>query len=459
MLNSRFLNVFICTLFFSFVMAPAMVAAGAERTVLVSVGNNGDPGNDHSYQPEVTDDGRYVFFVSEATNLVDDDTNGVKDLFRRDMETGDTQRVLFGLDDEEINGQVNEIAISPDGRYVAFTSVAANLTESAAGEQTEVYQLDLDTGQIRRASLSTTGVHPNMDCSNPSISENGQYLVFQSKADNLLGYNNDLNGIESDIFVRDISGETLELVSASTSRPQGQGNSYYPSISDDGKYIAFESWQQVLVSNDTNQVPDIFVRDRETGVTTRVSVSSTGEQANAQCQRPEISGNGRYIVFESTADNLVDGDTNGSRDIFVHDRETGETERVSVSSSGEQADGICEASAISADGRYVIFFSMASNLVPNDTGWSREDFVHDCLTGKTTRASIAADGGDPNGNSGVGFSVSSTGPYAVFVSGATNLVEEEYQYHGAQLIYMRGPLGFRQRTVSLAPIFNILLGR
>ena len=159
--------------------------------------------------------------------------------------------------------------------------------------------------------------------------------------------------------------QTTQRVSVSSAGAQSNGESYAPKISVDGRYIAFASAASNLVSGDTNASDDVFVHDRETGETTRVSVSSTGEEAELGCGDPVISSDGRYVAFGCDASNLVLGDTNGARDVFVHDRKTAQTTRVNINSTGQQAENLGSGNPrISSDGRYVAFASRASNLVP-----------------------------------------------------------------------------------------------
>lgn len=157
------------------------------------------------------------------------------------------------------------------------------------------------------------------------------------------------------------------------------------------------------------------------GITTRVSVASDGTQANAHVDSFEISGAGRYVAFATSANNLISGDTNNTMDVFVHDRQTGQTTRVSVASNGAQQNGDAYACAISSDGRYVAFDSYASNLVSGDTNGVPDIFVHDRQTGQTTRVSVASDG-TPGNLDSAGASISDDGRYVAFSSWANNLV-------------------------------------
>ena len=217
------------------------------------------------------------------------------------------------------------------------------------------------------------------------------------------------------------AGDTTR-VSVASDGTQGNRQSIFSSISADGRYVAFKSFANNLVSGDMNGTWDIFVHDRQTGATTRVSVASDGTQGNNSSESASISGDGRYVAFESFASNLVSGDTNGTWDIFVHDMQTGATTRVSVASDGTQGNSSSEFASISSDGRYVAFESFANNLVSEDTngpGW--EIFVHDMQTGATILVSVASDGTQGNDFSR-SASISGDGRYVAFKSFANNLV-------------------------------------
>jgi|GEM_PF-1585857 len=217
------------------------------------------------------------------------------------------------------------------------------------------------------------------------------------------------------------SWHVVQRVSVASGGTQGNGDSGCPSISADGRYVAFQSYASNLVPGDTNGTWDVFVHDRLTGQTTRVSVASDGTQGNGDSECPSISADGRYVAFASLASNLVPGDTNGTWDVFVHDRLTGQTTRVSVASGGAQGNSGSWCPSISADGRYVAFQSYASNLVPGDTNGVLDVFVHDRLTGQTTRVSVASDGTQGDSYS-FGSSISADGRYVAFSSLASNLV-------------------------------------
>jgi Tol biopolymer transport system component len=218
-------------------------------------------------------------------------------------------------------------------------------------------------------------------------------------------------------------------VSVSTAGTQGMYDSYAVGISGDGRFVAFTSDSPNLVAGDTNERRDAFVHDRSTGETTRVSVSSDGAQAKAGgdpfggSSAVGISADGRYVAFTSDAPNLVAHDTNGAADVFVHDRATGRTTRISVSSGGRQARGESGSAAFSANGRYVAFTSTAPNLVAHDTNRAADVFLHDLRTGRTTRVSVSSAGRQTNrGSESSGPAIGANGRYVAFTSTATNLV-------------------------------------
>src|SRR5260221_1304520 len=198
-----------------------------------------------------------------------------------------------------------------------------------------------------------------------------------------------------------ISAQVTQRVNVKTGGGQGNGGTvaYSMSISADGRYVAFVDNSTDLVQGDTNGFDDIFVRDRIAGTTERVSVATGGAQADGGSQLPSISADGRFVAFESAATNLVSGDTNGLDDVFVRDRVAGTTERVSLSTNGAQAYHLCELPSISADGRYVAFDSAAGGLVPGDTNQRGDIFVRDRIAGTTERESVDSSGVQGSGDS------------------------------------------------------------
>ncbi len=270
------------------------------------------------------------------------------------------------------NESSNPGAISADGRHVAFTSFASDLVPGDTNGSTnlfagiDVFVRDRATGVTERVSVSSTGAEADNSSSSPAISADGRFVAFASGASNLVA--GDTNG-GTDVFVRDRRSGTTERVSLSSAGAQGNNESFAPALSGDGRFVAFTSTASNLVPGDVNGLLDVFVHDRQTGATEPVSVSSTGAQANGINEFPSVSADGRIVAFHSQASNLVARDTNGSDDVFVRDRAAGTTERVSVASDGAQGNDHSRVhqQALSADGRLVAFQSLASNLVPGDT--------------------------------------------------------------------------------------------
>jgi Tol biopolymer transport system component len=254
-----------------------------------------------------------------------------------------------------------------------------------------------------------------------SISEDGRFVVFNSTSDDLVDY--DPTSGCCDLFLRDRKLETTEMVSVSTDGEVGYGTTYESDITPDGRYVVFESWAANLDSSacNANGTGDIYVRDRVAGTTECISFHSDGVTvSNGRSQFPAVSGDGRYIAYTSAADNLVDDDTNGVADVFVHDRHTGETKRISVTDNGDQANGKSVWLDITRDGRFVVFDSAATNLVPDDSNAKLDVFIHDTLASTTRRVSVTSTGAQSDGGSG-SPRISANGQFVVFHSSASNL--------------------------------------
>jgi Tol biopolymer transport system component len=396
--------------------------ASGQRTTRVSVDSAGVQGNGSSSNPAISADGRFVAFDSPASNLVAGDENGWSDVFVHDRATGVTARVSAdpnGLDGNDLSGG-DCTSISADGRFVAFVSAASNLVAGDTNSSYDVFVHDRLTGETSRVSVNSAGVEANASCGNPSISADGRFVAFYSFSTNFDPLETFLS---ADIFVHDCATGVTSLEStAYTGGPAGSCNR--PSISDDGRFVAFYS-SRGIVSGDSNRLGDIFVRDRETGTTTRVSVDSAGSQSNGESYYPSISGDGRFVAFESRASNLVSNDTNDVSEVFVHDRATGITSRVSVDSAGGQQNRSSAKPAISSDGRFVAFVSVASTLVPRDSNATSDVFVHDQATGVTSRVSVDSAGIQGNSRNRYRPSISADGRFVAFQSDASNLVPND----------------------------------
>ena len=362
-------------------------------------------------------DGRYIVFHSYRPSLVRDDRNGVADVFLRDLDRGTTQLVSAAWDGGSADSYAVDASITADGRYVAFYSPAANLLQGDGNGSGDIFVWSREGATLEIVSINSAGRQGNDESLESSISADGRYVAFTSFASNLA--RNDTNG-RSDVFLRDREAGYTERVSVGSDGSQAAGYSWQPSVSADGRYVAFYSTAANLVPDDRGGMADVFVRDRRTRQTRRASEAADGTPANGYSVQPVLSANGRYLAFVSDARNLVPGDTNRLIDVFVKDLETGAVERVSVASGGAQAEGASFEPSISADGRYVAFESFASNLVAGDSNGRTDVFVHDRTTHTTRRVSLAADGRAANGDNWTP-SISADGRFVAFRSDATNL--------------------------------------
>jgi Tol biopolymer transport system component len=239
----------------------------------------------------------------------------------------------------------------------------------------DIFVHDLLSGVTTRVSVATDGTEENMCCSGHAvISANGRYVAFGSSSTNLV--NTDTNG-QMDVFLHDTqSGETTRVsVASNGTEANNKSGDDGIAISADGRFVEFSSWATNLVSGDTNGNEDIFLHDTQSGATTRVSVSTAGLEGNKHSTNPSISADGRYVAFESFSSNFVIGDQYQSPDVFIHDTQTGITRRISGGMNGTEANGGFP--NISADGRYVTFNTQASNIVSSDTNGKLDGFLHE----------------------------------------------------------------------------------
>lgn len=333
--------------------------------------------------------------------------------------TGTTTRV--SVSSAEVPGDASSAvgSISSDGRYVSFISYAQNLVPGDTNGSLDVFVRDRQAGTTRRVNVSSGGLQANGDSSFAAISANGRYVVFDSEAGNLVtGDTND----SDDVFRRDRLTGTTQRVSVSTDEVQATNYSYDPTVSSNGRYVAFSSSANNLVLGDFNGGEDVFVRDLQDGTTRLVSSTAAGRSGNGDSYSDSISADGRYVAFESQAADLVAGDTNASRDVFVRDLQTGRTVRASVSTSGVAGTGPSSDPSISTSGRYVAFTSTA-RLVPADTNSWPDIYVRDLVAGSTRLASVST-AGVPGGAASTAPAISGDGRSVAFESRARNLVAQ-----------------------------------
>ena len=414
------------------VFSPSVALA---RTTIVSVDSAGVQGNGDASGPFLSSTGRYVAFYSAADNLVSGDTNTYADVFVHDRQNGETTRVSLDSLGGEANNASYDPALSADGRYVAFESRASNLVDDDTNIYWDIFVHDRQTGATTRVSVSSSGAESDQENDDATISGDGRMVAFSSRATTLAA--ND-NNAAWDIYVHDRQTGATTRVSVDSSGMEANGDSDDPRISGNGRYVVFESQATNLVTGDINGRDDIFVHDLQTGQTTLVSVDSSGTQANGDSEEPSISDDGRYVAFVSAASNLVSGDTNGYDDVFVHDRQTGQTTRVSLDSSGAQVSGSNTDAFISGDGRVVAFVSYASTLVSGDTNNRGDVFVHDRVSGHTARVSVASDGTQGN-QASFWTGISGNGTCVTFVSTSDNLVSDDNNGKRDAFVFGPGP--------------------
>lgn len=406
----------------------SLLLGGCAFVIPVTLSTSGQQSNGgEASGPAISFTGRVVAFNARATNLVPGDTNASRDVFVRDVATRVTKRVSVTSTGAQAHGDSAAPMLDRDGRMVVFVSSAPDLVPGDTNGVQDVFVHDRTTGVTRRVSVASNGAQANDASSTfarPAISGNGRFVAFATAASNLVP--NDTNGV-GDVVVYDLQTGVMELVSVSSSGTPANGGSVGEvSLSADGRFVAFDSGASNLVPGDTNGRIDAFVRDRDLNQTIRVSVASNGAQANGDTQHRGmwISGDGNTVTFQSSASNLVPNDTNGAFDVFVRDLLTNTTTRVNVASDGTQALGGDPTeygnASLSYDGRYVSFDETATNLVPGDTNGAPDTFVHDRVTGRTERVSVASDGTQANSFNGNQM-ISGDGRYVLFGTVSSNL--------------------------------------
>jgi Ca2+-binding RTX toxin-like protein len=428
-------------------------------TTRVSLSSAGIQGNGSSKSPSISGNGRYVsFYGSNVNNLVAGDTNNYPDIFVRDIQTGQTTRVSVASDGTQANLPSESPIISDNGRYVIFQSDANNLVANDINNRSDIFVRDTQTNKTTLVSVSSGGTQGNGDSSAIGISADGRYIVFNSKASNLV--NNDFNSILSDVFVRDTQTNQTTLVSIGSGGTQSNKDAYASGISSDGRYIVFNSIASNLVANDFNNQSDVFVRDTQTNQTTLISVSYDGNPVFGGSGDAKISGNGRYVAFSSAGNNLVAGDTNNKIDVFVRDTQTNQTKLVSVDLNGISANADSYINDISDDGRYIVFRSKANNLVVGGANGLDNIFVRDTQTNQTTCVSVNSNGFQGNSFS-TEASISGDGRYIVFDSVSSNLVIGDTNNSSDIFVYRNTPpvisgnANISVTPVNDAPTFSI----
>ncbi|MGH8974461.1 MAG: TolB family protein, partial [Acidimicrobiia bacterium] len=363
-------------------------------------------------------DGSVVAFVSNATNLVPGDANGVFDVFTYEVASGRTTRINVAADGSEATAPSQDVAISADGNVVAFVSASANLVPGDTNGQKDVFVRDRQAGTISRISQATGGAQAQAASGQPVLSSDGRWVAFSSPAGELAG--GDLNGV-SDVFLHDRVGAITTRVSVDSAGGDPDGPSVAPDLSADGTVVAFESRATDLLQGgaDGNNLADVFVA--ASGVITRVNVGAPVPQGG-DSGAPSLSADGRYVAYTSAATNIAPPDPQPGTDVFLYDRTAGTTRRVSMAGASGAPDGPSHSADVLAAGTHVLvaFASEATNLVTGDGNEAPDAFVRDVSTDTTTRESLDAAGGEADGASAAP-QLAADGGLVTFVSNAPNL--------------------------------------
>lgn len=424
------------------------------RTFFVSGPALGGAANGASADAFISSDGDVVAFTSVASNLLPQaDGNGaVPDIYTRRFNSDDYRRVSVAPDGSAANAASADPVLTRTGGTVVFTSAASNLVTDDTNGKADIF-LRHGTQPMERMSVASDRTQANGDSGQPDVSGDGRYVVFASAASNLVPH--DTNN-QIDVFLRDRATGETRLVSHAYSGGSADGRSSTPAIAQSGRYVTYESTASDIVHDDDNGIADVFLYDVRTGHTERVSVSSRGRGQNASVEAPftqvsDVSDDGRFVVFDSDATNLVPADTNRDTDVFVRDTKKGRTERVSLNASRVQGNNDSFSPRITPNGRWVAFESFADNLVPAGDGPGEDIFVYDRSRGAPIIASVTADG-KPRGKEAVPQllqrpSLSRNAEAVAFGSTAPNLVGD--RTGGAEGIFVRrmdAPEGVKLRV-------------
>jgi len=402
-----------------------------------------------SFSPSISADGRFITFESASDDLVPDDRGDYEEIFVRDGLNGRTTLVSKSSAGRQGNDHSGASVISGDGRFITFVSGASNLVPADRNGVLDVFVHDRRRGTTDRVSVSSAGEEANARSGGPDISDDGRWIVFSSDATNLVP--DDTNGVR-DVFLHDRHSGSTTLVSATADGTQSDRGSNNPSVSPEGRWVAFTSEATSLDAHagDGNCVPapakvdkqdceDVFLWNRRTAEITAVSVSEDGGASNGPSERSDVSTDGRYVAFYSSASDLAPGDANRDGwDVYVRDIVEGETRLVTRSATGDDQPRL--SIAITPDGRFIAFISGAGDLLRADSnacevGYGGEEpdvepcpdgFLYDREAGRLHLVSRAHDGEQADDRS-FSAAISASGRYVTFDSAATNLVSGRRQ--------------------------------
>jgi len=388
--------------------------AATPATTQVNVATGGAPANAApSSDISVSTSGRYVAFVSTADNLVAGDGNGVSDVFLRDRVAATTERISVSSAEVEGNASsAGAVAVSGDGRYVVFESVATNLAPGTGGASGDILIRDRTAGTTKLVK-SFDGYLADQPAFAVAVSDDGHFVAFDAF----------MSGHQTFVVRKNLINGRMKIINPGH---QPEGDDQLVGISADGTRVAITGGYPFAV----------WLHDFPTARDIRVDLNDAQRPGNAPSAGNALSADGRYVLFTSGATNLVNGDTNGKLDAFVHDVALHHTVRISISNGERQALGGSRGLGLSGHGRYALFLSFAANLVAGDSNGLTDVFVRDRQSGSTVRCSIPSAGGQADRGS-VGGSLSRDGLWAIFLSPATNLVTGDA--NGAIDLFERGP--------------------
>jgi hypothetical protein len=402
------------------------VRAAAGDLALASTSDAGVKGNRESREPQLSDDGNIVAFRSQSKNLDPHDTDGKDDVYVKNLATGDITLASTRKDGVKSNKPSEQATISADGSVVAFQSKATNLDGRDVDDHWDVYVKNLVTGDLTLVSTATDGTKGNGDSDEPEISPDGTMVAFRTKSTNLTTADTDAI---PDVYVKDLATGVTTLVSTDPSGVKGNAQSGRPSMSTDGSIIAFRSQATNLLAADRDSAFDIYVKTLASGTLALASSSATGANGNGSSTTPMLSADGDVVAFRTTATNLVAGDTDTTWDIDVKDLTTGAVTLASATATGTKSNGESVNPSLSADGTAVAFGTFATNLDVRDTDVYQDAYIKFLGSGALVLVSTAADG--TKGNNQTFFPwASADGSYVAFRSAATNLVSQDHDTFG-----------------------------
>jgi Tol biopolymer transport system component len=420
------------------VAVPSVADAVSHSTTRVGLGAKGVQPNADAYPLSVTPDGRYLVIGSVASNLVPGDTNGQDDVFRRDLKTGAVIRISDGFKGAEPNNSSAGGDISADGRYVVFESEASNLVKSDDNGRADVFVRDLVKKTTTRISVGLSKTSASGGGTGPTISANGQRIAFTSWATDLVP--DDTNG-QSDVFVWNRASGKITRVSVGPNGIQsdlppfpppaytGERYSDSASISQDGWSVVFRSYARNLVTDDHNGVSDIFSHNLKTHVTSRISLADGGGEAEGGNKglgsyAPSISADGTVLTFASVAGNLVADPPKHQYDWYVRNLTTGVVQQVHKTVNDNAEVTGPNGATVTPDGKYVLWSSNDPKVVAGDTNGVADIFLTTLKTGAIRRISVTTHGGQANAGSYGGVPTAG-GKEIFFTSDATNLVAKD----------------------------------